>query len=179
VSVIAAPPDLNVTVGVDIASLAVSVRVTTSPSFATEVMALLVTMLTELSVGAVPSYVQLNCEAAELLLPTASVKAPAATSIVVAPDAVGVKVAVKTVDDEVAKLLNAPPEIVMSPTTKLLVASLDVKVRERVASLDVPPSLISAAVIAIVGAVVSNVTLPEPLVTAVPAFPAVSLKAML
>ena len=30
-----------------------------------------------------------------------------------------------------------------------------------------------------VGAVVSNVTLPEPLVTAVPAFPAVSLKAML
>ena len=55
VSVIAAPPDLNVTVGVDIASLAVSVRVTTSPSFATEVMALLVTMLTELRVGAVVS----------------------------------------------------------------------------------------------------------------------------
>jgi hypothetical protein len=34
-------------------------------------------------------------------------------------------------------------------------------------------------VIAIVGAVPSNVTLPEPLVTAVPAFPAVSLKAIL
>ena len=52
-------------------------------------------------------------------------------------------------------------------------------VRESVPSLVVPPSLTSAAVIAIVGAVISNVTLPEPLVTAVPAFPAVSLKAML
>ena len=67
----------------------------------------------------------------------------------------------------------------MSPTTKLVVASLEVNVSERVASLDVPPSVTSAAVIAIVGAVQSTTTLPEPLVTAVPAFPAVSLKAML
>ena len=55
-SVIAAPPDSNVTVGVDIASLAVSVRVTISPSFATDVMALFVAMLTELSVGMVASF---------------------------------------------------------------------------------------------------------------------------
>ena len=52
------------------------------------------------------------------------------------------------------------------------------------ASLDVPPSLTSADVIAIVGAVVSKlaVTLPVALVTAVPAFgpvAAVSLKATL
>ena len=84
----------DVTTGVLIVSLAVSVRVITSPSFATDVIALFVAMLTELRVGAVPSYVQLNCEAAELLLPTASVNAPLATSIVVAPDAVGVNVAV-------------------------------------------------------------------------------------
>ena len=52
-------------------------------------------------------------------------------------------------------------------------------VSESVPSLDISPSFTSAAVIVIVGAVLSNVTLPEPLVTAVPAFPAVSLKAML
>ena len=45
---------------------------------------------------------------------------------------------------------------VMSPTTKLDVASLAVKVRARVASLDVAPSLTSAAVIARVGGVVSE-----------------------
>ena len=58
----ATPPDLNVTTGVLIVSLAVSVRVITSPSFATDVIALFVAMLTELECGAVPSYVQLNCE---------------------------------------------------------------------------------------------------------------------
>jgi tRNA C32,U32 (ribose-2'-O)-methylase TrmJ len=71
----------------------------------------------------------------------------------------------------------------MSVFTKSDVASLDLNVSERVVSLPVPPSFISAnlseAVIVIVGAVLSNVTLPEPLVTAVPAFPAVSAKAML
>ena len=51
-----------------------------------------------------------------------------------------------------AKLLNAPPLTVISPTTKLLVLSLEVNVRESVASLDVAPSLTSAAVSAIVGA---------------------------
>ena len=69
---------------------------------------------------------------------------------------------------------SEPPFTVMSVFTKSDVASLDVKVRERVVSLDVSPSFTSAAVIVIVGAVLSNVTLPEPLVTAVPAFPTVS-----
>ena len=45
-------------------------------------------------------------------------------------------------------LLNAPPETVISPTTKLVVASLEVNVRESVLSLDVSPSLTSEAVIA-------------------------------
>ena len=57
VSVIAAPPDLNVTLGVDIASLAVSVRVTTSPIFATEVIELFEAILTGLSVGGTMSTV--------------------------------------------------------------------------------------------------------------------------
>ena len=55
VSVMAASPDLNITTGGLIASLAVSVRVTTSQTFATVVMALFETMLTLLSVGAVVS----------------------------------------------------------------------------------------------------------------------------
>ena len=45
-------------------------------------------------VGDVLSYVQLNCVAAVLLLPTASVNLLAATSIVQAPSPVGVNVAV-------------------------------------------------------------------------------------
>ena len=53
------------------------------------------------------------------------------------------------------KLLKEPPLTVMSPTTKLLVLSLEVNVRESVLSLDVSPSLTSDAVIAIVGAVPS------------------------
>ena len=44
-------------------------------------------------VGAVPSYVQANCVAAVLLLLAASVNLSAATSIVVAPIQLGVKVA--------------------------------------------------------------------------------------
>ena len=80
-SVIAAPPDLKVTTGVLIASLAVSVRVTTSPSFATDVMALFVTMLTELSVGAVVSKLAVILVEFDVAvtavpaLPTVSVKA--------------------------------------------------------------------------------------------------------
>jgi len=56
-------------------------------------------------VGLVPSYVQLNCEAAVLLFPYASVNVLAATSMVAAPSAVGVKVAVYTVEDVEAKSL--------------------------------------------------------------------------
>ena len=94
-----------------------------------------------------------------MLFPTASVNLFAATSMVAAPSAVGVNVAVYTVLEDAAKLLKAPLDTVMSPTTKLLVASLDVNVSESVASFVVAPSLTallpSVAVIVIVGAVPS------------------------
>ena len=90
-----------------------------------------------------------------LSLPASSAKLAAPTSMVAAPSAVGVKVAVYTVEDVAAKLLNAPLVTVMSPTAKLLVASLDVNVSASVASLDVNPSAPSAAVIVIVGPVLS------------------------
>ena len=92
-----------------------------------------------LGVAGGPSYVQLNWVAAVLLLPAASVKLFAATSMVVAPLADGVKVAVYTVLDVAEKLLKEPPDTVMSPTAKLLVASLIVKVSGNVASLLVEP----------------------------------------
>jgi hypothetical protein len=79
--------------------------------------------------------------AAVLLLPTASVNLFAATSIVVAPLADGVNEAAYTVLEVAAKLLKAPPETVMSTTTKSVVASLEVKVTVSVASLVVAPSL--------------------------------------
>ena len=92
-------------------------------------------------------------------MPTASVNVPAATSMVVAALADGVKVAVYTVLEVAAKLLKAPPEMVISPTAKSVVASLLVKVSESVASLVVAPSLTaldpSVAVIVMVGAVLS------------------------
>ena len=79
--------------------------------------------------------------------------------MVVEPLDDGVKVAVYTVDDVAAKLLSAPPETVMSPTTKSVVASLEVKVTVKVESLVVAPSLTafepSVAVIVMVGAVPS------------------------
>ena len=83
----------------------------------------------------------MNCVAAVLLLPAASVNVLAATSMVTAPCAVGVNVAVYTVLDVAEKLLKAPPETVISPTTKFVVASLAVKVTVNVASLVVAPSL--------------------------------------
>ena len=92
-SVIAALPDWKVTTGVAIASEAVSVRVTTSSALAKVVVELLEAMLTELSVGAVPSYNQL-IEVLVLVLLAASVNAPPATFIATTPLAVGVKVAV-------------------------------------------------------------------------------------
>ena len=94
-----------------------------------------------------------------LLLPAASVNPFAATSMVVAPLADGVNVAVYTVLDVAEKLLKAPLVTVISPTAKSVVASLLVKVRESVASLVVEPSLTallpSVAVIVMVGAVIS------------------------
>ena len=83
----------------------------------------------------------------------------AATSMVAAPSAVGVNVAVYTVLEVAAKLLMAPLVTVISPTAKLVVASLDVNVTVNVPSLVVEPSLTallpSVAVMVMVGAVVS------------------------
>ena len=61
--------------------------------------------------------------------------------MVVAPLADGVKIAVYTVLDVAEKLLKAPPETVMSPSTKFVVASLAVNVIVNVASLVVSPPL--------------------------------------
>ena len=101
----------------------------------------------------------MNCVAAVLLLPTASVNVLAATSMVAAPSAVGVNVAVYTVLEVAEKLLKAPLVTVISPTAKFVVTSLLVKVRESVASLVVEPSLTallpSVAVMVMVGAVAS------------------------
>ena len=101
----------------------------------------------------------MNCVAAVLLFPAASVNVLAATSMVVAPLADGVNVAVYTVLEVAEKLLKVPPETVMSPTTKLVVASLDVKVTVKVALFVVSPSLTeldpSVAVIVMEGAVPS------------------------
>jgi len=94
-----------------------------------------------------------------LLLPYESVKPAAPTSMVTAPSAAGVKVAVYTVEDVAAKLLKLPLVTVISPTAKLLVASLLVNVTVNVLSLVVELSLTallpSVAVIVIVGPVPS------------------------
>ena len=71
--------------------------------------------------------------------------------MVVAPSVVGVKVAVYTVDELAVKLDNEPPVTVISPTTKSAVSSHDVKVNDKVASLEVAPSKTSTAVMVIVG----------------------------
>ena len=93
------------------------------------------------------------------MLPAASVNVLAATSMVAAPSAVGVNVAVYTVLEVAEKLLKAPLVTVISPTAKSVVASLLVNVTVNVPSLVVEPSLTallpSVAVIVIVGAVLS------------------------
>ena len=101
----------------------------------------------------------MNCVAAVLLLPTASVNLLEATSTVVAPLELGVNVAVYTVLLVEEKELREPPLTVMSPSAKFDVASLLVKVNVSVASFVVEPLDTAlppdAAVIAIVGAVPS------------------------
>ena len=109
-------------------------------------------------VGTVESYVQLNCVAALLLLPLASVNVPPATSMVVAPSKDGVNVAVYVVPLPLNEL-KLPPLTVTSPTTKLDVDSLLVKVILIVELLVVDPSEMRIipleAVITIVGPVLS------------------------
>ena len=73
------------------------------------------------------------------MLSTASVNVLAATSMVAAPSAVGVNVAVYTVLEVAEKLLKAPPETMISTTAKSVVTSLLVKISGKVASLVVEP----------------------------------------
>ena len=84
-----------------------------------------------------------------LLLLAASVNVLAATSIVAAPSAVGVNVAVYTVLDVAAKSLKVPLVTVISSSAKLVVASLDVKISGKVASLVVEPLATGTRVVAI------------------------------
>ena len=109
-------------------------------------------------VGATVSKVQLNWLAAVLLLPELSVYLLMATSMVFAPLPDGVKVAVYVVPDP-EKLESAPPPTVMSPTTKFVVASFEVKIMARVESFEVAPSATVDEVIAMVGTTVSKVQL--------------------
>ena len=107
-------------------------------------------------VGLVPSYVQEKVFETVLLFPYASVNVSAATLIVQAPSVVGVNVALYVVP-EPEKLDNEPFETVISPTTKLVVVSLDVNTIAIVASLDVSPLDTVDEVIVIVGDVPSYV----------------------
>ena len=99
---------------------------------------------------------------AVLPLVTESVYAPAATLTDTAPLAPAVHVAVYVAPDP-EKELNEHPEAVMSPTTKFVVVSLDVKVSAIAAVLVVAPLFTVPEVIVIVGFVMSWVakTLPE------------------
>ena len=97
----------------------------------------------------------MNCVAAVLLFPTASVKLLEETSTVVAPLPLGVNVAVYIVELAALKLLMAPPLTLMSPSAKSVVASLLVKVKSIVASLEVSPLDTVELAIVIVGPVAS------------------------
>ena len=81
----------------------------------------------------------------------------AATSMVAAPLAVGVNVAVYTVPEPEKVLPIEPLVTVTSDEIKFVVASLEVNVSASVASLDVNPSAPSAAVTVMVGPVPSKV----------------------
>ena len=67
-----------------------------------------------------------------------------------------------------------PPLTVKSPSTKFVVASFDVNVKAIEESLLAAPLLTVELEIAIVGAALSTVTLPEPLVTCEPLLPSTS-----
>ena len=104
----------------DVASLLVKVKV----SVASFVVDPLETALPPAAaviaiVGAVPSYVHVNCVAAVLLLLAASVNLFAATSTVVAPLELGVNVAVYTVLLVAEKELREPPLTVYLPQQSL------------------------------------------------------------
>ena len=73
----------------------------------------------------------------------------------VAPLPLGVNVAVYIVELAALKLLMAPPLTLMSPSAKSVVASLLVKVKSIVASLEVSPLDTVELAIVIVGPVAS------------------------
>ena len=106
-----------------------------------------------------------------LPLPAASVNLFAPTSMVAAPPAVGVNVAVYEVPLP-EKPLKAPLVTVTSPSTKSVVDSLDVKVKVKVASLVVEPLLTallpSVAVMVMAVAVLSSVYVMAVVPEAVP-----------
>jgi hypothetical protein len=106
--------------------------------------------------GAVVSCVYANWVAAVFPLPTASVNALPATSIVMDPSAEGVNKAVYTVELVVPRVPSVPPETVMSAFAKLVVASLEVNVSVT-AALDAPPFAEPDDVIVMVGSVPSYV----------------------
>ena len=89
------PTEMSPTAKLDVASFEVKVRVSVASLVVEPLLtALLPSVAVIVMVGDVSSWSQLNWVAAELVLPTASLNPPAATSIVVAPSAVGVNVAV-------------------------------------------------------------------------------------
>ena len=137
-----------------------SLNVNVSGSVASFVVSPLTTLFDVIViVDAVPSYVQVNWVAAVLLLPAESVNAFAATSMVAAPSAAGVNVAVYAALLP-EKLLKVPLDTVTAFASKSVVDSLDVNVSDSVASFVVVPLLTapaeeSTAVIVITGAVES------------------------
>tara|TARA_B100000524_G_scaffold318980_1_gene198729 strand:- start:231 stop:932 length:702 start_codon:yes stop_codon:yes gene_type:complete len=125
-------------------------------------------------VGFILSNVQLNSDAAVLLLPTESVNVLAETLIVVAPEFVGVKVAVYVVPLP-EKLLNEPFDTVISSTTKFDVDLLELKVNAIVASFVLVPSETVVELIVMVGFTLSYVQLNSDV--AVLLLPAISVNA--
>ena len=107
-------------------------------------------------VGEVESSVQVKLFDAVLLFPAESVKVFSATLIVYVASPDGVNIAVYVVPEPV-KSDKAPPLIVISPTTKLVVASFDVNVSEIIGSFDVSPLETVDYVIVIVGLVESKI----------------------
>ena len=75
------------------------------------------------------------------MFPVASVKLPAATSIVIKleTNAEGVNIAVYTVLEMAVKLLKVPPVTLISPTAKSVVGLEVVKISGRALSLVVEP----------------------------------------
>ena len=95
-------------------------------------------------------------EAAELVFPTASLNLSAATDTLGDPSLLAVHVAVYVTPDP-ERLPRLQPETVMSSATKLVVASLDVKVNTIAAVLVDAPLDTVLDVMAIVGTVPSYV----------------------